>query len=130
VRPDNFDQRDAAIRRERDHASRVVGELPLLRAGLRVERDDVIMTRRDEYRSAPDDRRRLLLAVVVDLERPARLELRDVCAIDLLQIRVAIPLERLARGEPVVVVPERAHASADAAKESVLARTAAVLGEV
>lgn len=55
---------------------------PALRARRGVEGDDVVVRRGQEHRSGVDERRRLEAAAALRVERPRRLQRRDVCAID------------------------------------------------
>jgi hypothetical protein len=73
-------------------------EIPLLLAGLRVERQHAVEGRADEHRSADHDRRRLKLAFgkavasvgnVAGVHLPGHRQLRDVRFIDLGQRRIA-----------------------------------------
>ena len=76
----------AAIGRDRAHLVLVV---PVLLAGLGVERVDVIERRRHVHHAVDDDRRRLHRLLHLRLEDPGRMQLADVGGVDLLAREVA-----------------------------------------
>ena len=78
--------RTAAVGRDRPHLVLVV---PVLLAGLGVERVDVIEGRGDVHDAVDDDRSRLQRLLHLRLEDPSRMQLADVRRVDLLAGEVA-----------------------------------------
>ncbi len=97
-------QAHATVRGKQQDVRWIVGRLPEQLAVARIQRKHTIMRRGQVHSAVPDNRRRLLFAVIGDTRPPADAQGADIGLVDLRQRGVAIAGVALARQDPVVVV--------------------------